>query len=114
MCKSFIKLTPEVLFAGTVKGWVLIIPTWLLTSIHENVMQSNLFNMDTKGAMESVDINGMSVLSSLNLERALFPQGQSKVSIVIRLLYQVGVHSKVSMLMGNWSVCMCNQINGDE
>ena len=74
MCKSFIKLTPEVLFAGTVKGWVLIIPTWLLTSIHENVMQSNLFNMDTKGAMESVDINGMSVLSSLNLERALFPQ----------------------------------------
>ena len=96
MCKSFIKLTPEVLFAGTVKGWVLIIPTWLLTSIHENVMQSNLFNMDTKGAMESVDVNGMSVLSSsLNLERAVFPQGQSKVSIVIRLLYQVGVHCKV-------------------
>ena len=95
MCKSFIKLTPEVLFAGTVKGWVLNIPTWLLTSIHENVMQSNLFNMDTKGAMESVDINGMSVLSSLNLERALFPQGQSEVSIVIRLLYQVGVHCKV-------------------
>ena len=83
------------LFASTVKGWVLIIPTCLLTSIHENVMQSNLFNMDTKRAMESVDINGMSELSSLNLERALFPQGQSKVSIVIRLLYQVGVHSKV-------------------
>ena len=31
-------------FASTVKGWVFII-----IGIHENVMQSNLFNMDTKG-----------------------------------------------------------------
>ena len=36
--------------------------------IHENVMQSNLFNMDTKGAIESVHVNGMSILSSLNVE----------------------------------------------
>ena len=67
----------------------------VLTGIHENMMQSNLVNMGTKGAIESVHINWMSILSSLNLERAFFPQGQSKVSIVIRLLYQVGVHSKV-------------------
>ena len=32
-------------------------------------MQSNLFNMDTKGAIESDHINGMSILSSLNLEK---------------------------------------------
>ena len=50
-------------FASTVKGWVFI-----FIGIHENVMQSNLFNMDTKGAIESVHINGMSILSSLNLE----------------------------------------------
>ena len=31
-------------------------------------MQSNLFNMDTKGAIESVHVNGMSILSSLNVE----------------------------------------------
>ena len=87
---------PEVLFASTVKGWVLIydnymwqiIPTWLLTGIHENMMQLDLFNMGTKGAIESVHINGMSVvLSSLNLERAFFPAGESKVSVIIRFLY---------------------------
>ena len=64
-----------------------IIPTWLLTGIHENMMQLNLFTMGTKGAIESVHINGMSVLSSLNLERAFFPPGQSKVSVIIRFLY---------------------------
>ena len=36
--------------------------------------------------------NGMSVLSSLNLERAFFPAGQSKVSVITRFLYLVGVH----------------------
>ena len=36
--------------------------------------------------------NGMSVLSSLNLERAFFPAEQSKVSVIIRFLYLVGVH----------------------
>ena len=41
---------------------------FIFIGIHENVMQSNLFNMDTKGAIESVHINGMSILSSLNLE----------------------------------------------
>ena len=86
------------LFASKVKGWVLIYfmiiicgklfqHAWLLTGIHENVMQSNLFNMGTKGAIESVHIDGMSVLSSLNLERAFFPPGQSKVSVIIRFLY---------------------------
>ena len=44
--------------------------------------------MGTKGAIESVRINGMSVvLSSLNLGRAFFPVGQSKVSVIIRFLY---------------------------
>ena len=52
------------LFASTVNGWVFVI-----IGIHENVMQSNLFNMDTKGAIESDHINGMSILSSLNLEK---------------------------------------------
>ena len=45
-------------------------------------MQSNLINMDTEGAIESPHINGVSVLSGLNLEkingRSIFPQGQSK------------------------------------
>ena len=55
--------------------------------IHENIMQSNIFNMGTKGTVESVHINGMSVLSTLNLERAFFPPRQSKVSVIIRFLY---------------------------
>ena len=49
--------TLDVLFASTTKGVgvyiiiiicakKIIIPTWLLTGIHENVMQSNVFNMD--------------------------------------------------------------------
>ena len=86
---------PEMSFASTVKWWVLIydnhmwkiIPIWLLTGICENMMQLNLFNMGTKGAIESVHINGMCVLSSLNLEKAFFPPGQSKVSVIIRFLY---------------------------
>ena len=53
----------EVPFVSKVKGWVFII-----IGIHEKVMQSNLFNMDTKGAIESVHVNGMSILSSLNVE----------------------------------------------
>ena len=64
-----------------------IIPTCLLTGIHENVMQSNLLNMGTNRAIECVHINGMSRLSSFNLERAFFPQGQSKVSVIISFLY---------------------------
>ena len=48
-------------------------------------MQSNLINMDTEGAIESPHINGVSVLSGLNLEksngRSIFPQGQSKSSV---------------------------------
>ena len=32
-------------------------------------MQSNLINMDTEGAIESPHINGVSVLSGLNLEK---------------------------------------------
>ena len=39
-----------------------------IIGIREKVMQSNLFNMDTKGAIESVHVNGMSILSSLNVE----------------------------------------------
>ena len=41
---------------------------FIIIGIHENVMQSNLFNMDIKGAIESVHVNGMSILSSLNVE----------------------------------------------
>ena len=53
-----------------------------------STMELDVFNMGTKGAIESVHINGMSVvLSSLNLERAFFPPGQSEVSIIIRFLY---------------------------
>ena len=55
-------------------------------------MQLNIFNMGTERAIESVHINGMSVLSSLNLERAFFPQGQSKLSLIII--------DKVSVLSG--------------
>ena len=63
----------------------------MLTGIHENMMQLNLFNMDTKGTIESVHIDGMSVvLSSLNLERAFFPPGQSDVSVIIRFLVLSG------------------------
>ena len=50
-------------------------------------MQSNIFNMGTKGAIEIVHINGMSVLSRLNLERAFYPLEQSKVSVIVRFLY---------------------------
>ena len=57
------------------------------------MMQLNRFNMGTKGAIESVHINGMSVvLSSLNLESAFFPPGQSEVSVIIRFLVLSGVH----------------------
>ena len=52
------------------------------------MMQLNLFNMGTKGTIESVHINGMSVvLSGLNLERAFFPPGESEVSVIMRFLY---------------------------
>ena len=52
------------------------------------MMELDIFNMGTKGAIESVNIDEMSViLSSLNLESAFFPPGQSKVSIIIRFLY---------------------------
>ena len=86
------------LFASTVKGWVLII--LLLESYVVNY--SNMFvhwyswKCDgvkpfkyghLKGAIESVRINGMSRLNSFNLEGAFFPQGQSKVSVIIRFLY---------------------------
>ena len=41
--------------------------------------------MDTEGVIKIVRINGMSILSGLNLEKmaGFFPQGQSKLSIVI-------------------------------
>ena len=51
-----------VLFASTVKEWV-------LTCIHGNVIQSNLFNICTKGTIESVHINRLTVFSRLNLEK---------------------------------------------
>ena len=44
--------------------------------------------MDNEGDIESVRLSGESVLSSLNLEkinvRALFSQGQSKLSVIMR------------------------------
>ena len=81
------------LFASRVKGWVLIYFMIIICGkLFQHgcslvFMKINLVNMGTKGAIESVHINGMSALSSLNLERAFFPPGQSKVSIVIRFLY---------------------------
>ena len=39
--------------------------------------------MGTKGAIEGVHINSLSVLSRLNLERAFFPQGQSKLFLIM-------------------------------
>ena len=43
--------------------------------------------LGTKKGIECVCINGMSRLRSFNLEKTFFPQGQSKVSIIIRFLY---------------------------
>ena len=46
-------------------------------------LRSNLVSADTGGGMKSVHINGISVLSGLNLGktiRAFFPQGQGKLS----------------------------------
>ena len=50
--------------------------------------------MDTEEAIESVHINGVPTLSGLNLEKILssfFPQGQSKLSVVIWCPYLAGV-----------------------
>ena len=61
--------------------------------------------MGTKGAIESVHIDGMSVLSSLNLERAFFPPGQSKVSVIIRFLYYKWVSIKKGLNVNGKLVC---------
>ena len=48
-----------------------------------NTVQSNPVNTDAEGAIESVRINRVCVLSGLNLEkneRAFFPHGQRKLS----------------------------------
>ena len=52
-----------------------IILTWLLTGIHENVMQSNLFNMGTKGGIESVLINRMCVFKQLEFRERFLSLG---------------------------------------
>ena len=53
--------------------------------------QSNSVCTDTDGTIESVLINGVSVLRGLTLEkmyyRAFFSQAQSKLSIKMRCLY---------------------------
>ena len=41
----------------------------MILNRHNNKVQANLVNTDTEGAIESVRVNGVSVLSGLNLEK---------------------------------------------
>ena len=57
-------------------------------------LQSNSVNTDTEGAIESVHINGVSLLSGLNLKknvRTFLPQRQSKLSVIMMCAYKAGV-----------------------
>ena len=54
-------------------------------------LQSNSVNTDTEGAIESVHINGVSLLSGLNLKknaRTFLPQRQSKLSVIMMCPYK--------------------------
>ena len=60
-------------------------------------LQSNPVYMDTKEAIESVGIKGMSVLSGLNLEkiiRTLFPLGQSKLRVQRKSVLQPAIWAR--------------------
>ena len=84
------------LFARTVKGLMFINIIIIcgkyyysnmvaLTGIHENVMLSNLINIGTMRAIESVLIFTR-LLSEVEFReslKAFFPQGQSKLSAII-------------------------------
>ena len=53
-------------------------------------LQSNPLNTGIEGGIDSVLINGVSVLSGMNFKenaRAFFPQGQGKVSVIMRCPY---------------------------
>jgi len=52
------------------------------------VAQSNPINTDTEGAIESVRIKCIEFKENV---RAFFPQGRSKLSIIIRCPYKAGV-----------------------
>ena len=56
-------------------------------------VQSDSVIMDTEGAIESVLIKGVSVLSRLNLEKisAFFPQRQRKLSVIMGCMHQAVV-----------------------
>ena len=67
---------------------------FIIIGIHENVMQSNLFNMDIKGAIESVHVNGMSILSSLNVE--------TKSAVISFLNLRFECNGKLFCSENNW------------
>ena len=55
--------------------------------------------MDTKEAIESVGIKGMSVLSGLNLEkiiRTFFPLGESKLRVQRKSVLQPAIQARCS------------------
>ena len=60
-------------------------------------LQSNPIKTDTERVIESVRINGVSVLSGLNFKknvRAFYPQGQSKLSVLAGLSLLSGLNLK--------------------
>ena len=52
------------------------------------MIQSNLVNTDTEGDIESVRVNRVEFRENVG---AFFPQGQSKLSVIMRCLYKEGV-----------------------
>ena len=53
------------------------------------MLQSNPVNTDTEGAMESVRFKRVEFRENV---RAFFPQGQSKLSVIMRCRYKAGVN----------------------
>ena len=51
------------------------------------LVQANPVNTDTEGAMKSGRVDKVYVLSIKENVRAFFPQGQSKLSVIMRYLY---------------------------
>ena len=63
--------------------------TWFLVELRPHI-SSYLLNKDTEGAIENVHINGGVRIKRVDFRenvRAFFPQGQSKLSIIMRRPY---------------------------
>ena len=63
--------------------------TWFLVELRPHV-SSYLLNKDSEGAIENVHINGGVRIKRIDFRenvRAFFPQGQSKLSIIMRRPY---------------------------